>query len=63
MTGTGTSTADDKGKKVDLQEDNGAEKAATNVIDTTKCVKKAAIPSGSGGHDSSFWKSPLLKRG
>ena len=35
----------------------------TQDIERTSGVKKPAISSGSGGHNSSFWKSPLLKRG
>ena len=55
--------SDDNGKKIQVEEEKGADNVGTNIIDTTKGVKKAAIPRGSGGHDSSFWKSPILKRG
>ncbi len=51
------------GKGIQVEEEIVPEKIGTSVVDTTKGVKKAAIPSGSGGHDSSFWKSPILKRG
>ena len=61
----GTPPGDGKLKGVDPKGDDLTQKeeSSNNGIDTTKGVKAAAIPSGSGGHDSSFWKSPILKRG
>ena len=56
---TGTSN-NGKGK---VDDNTPKDDTSKEVIDTTVGVKAAAIPSGSGGHDSSFWKSPNLKRG
>ena len=61
---TGTSNSDNNGKGVANPDDNTpSNDASKEVINTTIGVKAAAIPSGLGGHDSSFWKSPILKRG
>jgi hypothetical protein len=61
MTGT---SQDGKGKNVDPNDGDSTQQEETpKSINTTVGVKAAAIPSGSGGHDSSFWKAPILKRG
>ena len=51
---------DDHNKKETVIDDVQVSKA---VNAETSGVKKPAITSGAGGHESSFWKSPLLKRG
>ena len=62
---TGTPQDDGKGKNMPPNDDDSTqnEESSNKSINTTVGVKAAAIPSGSGGHDSSFWKSPILKRG
>ena len=54
----GTKTVDPKGKKVEEEQIDPAK-----LNSSSYGVKKPTISSVLGGHNSSFWKSPLFKSG